>query len=135
MVLVTNSDLRHNVGIPEEVQPATSDTTWVFLRNRRTTNCVNDLGQVTLKGNAQTEDPLKVKKYHGGLSSSWVGAAVPRAGRPPVLGLVARRGGARTLAPVFGRSLHSQELEDDLCRTKSLASHATQLRRQRQALS
>ena len=56
-----------------------SDTTWVYLRNRRTTNCVNDLGQVTLKGNAQTEDPLKVKKYNGGLSSSWVGrpARVP----------------------------------------------------------
>ena len=58
--LVTNRDLRHNVGIPEEVQPATSDTTWVYLRNRRTTNCVSDLGQVTLKGNVQTEDPLKV---------------------------------------------------------------------------
>ena len=32
---------------------------------RRTTNCVSDLGQVTLEGNVQTEEPLKVKKYSG----------------------------------------------------------------------
>ena len=134
-LLVTNRDLRHKVGIPEEVQPATSDTTWVDLRNRRTTNCVNDLGQVTLKGNAQTEDPLRVKKYNGGLTSSWVGAR-RSSGQSPTSSWVGRSaGGARTLTPVFGRSLHSQELEDDLCRTKSLVSYATQLRRQRQALS
>ena len=119
----------------EEVQPATSDTTWENLRKRRITNCVSDLGQVTLKGNVQTEDQLKVQKYNGGLSSSWVGAR-RSSGRSPASSWVGRpAGGARTLAPVFGRSLHSQELEDDLYRTKSLASYATQLRRQRQALS
>ena len=32
---------------------------------RRTTNRVSDLRQVTLGSNAQTEEPLKVKKYSG----------------------------------------------------------------------
>ena len=116
-------------------EATTSDTRWVYLRNRRTANCVNDLGQVTLKGNAQTEDTLNVKKYNSGLSSSWVGAR-RSSGLSPAISWVGRpAGGARTSVPVFGRSLHSQELEDDLCSTKSLASYATKLRRQRQALS
>ena len=89
--LVTNRDLRHNVGIPEEVQPATSDTTWIYLRNRRTTNCVSDLGQVTVKGNAQI-DPLKVKKYNGGLSSCGVGAR-RCLGRSPASSWVGRPAG------------------------------------------
>ena len=88
------------MGIPEEVQPG----------KRRTTNCVSDLGQVTLKGNAQTEDPLKVKKYNGGLSSCGVGAR-RSSGRSPASSWVGRpAGGARSFAPLFGSLLSSREI-------------------------
>ena len=48
---------------------------------RRTT----DLGQATLEGNAQTEEPLKVKKYSGACPVLGLVPAVPWDGRPPVL--------------------------------------------------
>ena len=58
---------------------------------RRTTNCVSDLGQVILEGNAQTEEPLKVKKYTSACPVLGLVPAVSWDGRPSVLGLVARR--------------------------------------------
>ena len=95
----TSRDLRRNVGIPEEVQPG----------KRRTTNCVSDLGQVTLKGNAQTEDPLKVKEYNGGLSSCGVGARRCLGRSPASFWVGHPAGGARTFAPLFGSLLSSRE--------------------------
>ena len=59
---------------------------------RRTTNCLNDLRQVTLEGGAQTEEPLNVKKYSGACPVLGLVPAVSWDGRPPVLGLVVRRG-------------------------------------------
>ena len=59
---------------------------------RRTTNCEGDLGQVTLQGNAQAEEPHKVKKYSCACPVLGLVPAVPWASRPPVLGLVAQRG-------------------------------------------
>ena len=94
-----NKDLRRNVGIPEEVQPG----------QRRTTNCVSDLGQVTLKGNAQTEDPLKDKKYNGSLSSCGVGAHRCLGRSPASFWVGHLAGGARTFAPLFGSLLSSRE--------------------------
>ena len=83
------------------------------------TTAARDLGHVTAEVQDEHGGAGSVKKYNGLPASSWLG-------RPAE--------GARTLAPVFGRSLHSQELEDDLYRTKSLASYARQLRRQCRAL-
>ena len=58
---------------------------------QRRTNCVRDLGQVTIECNAQKGEPLKVKRYCG-LPVLGLVPASPRVGRPPVLGLVARGG-------------------------------------------
>ena len=76
---------------------------------RRTTNCVNDLGQVTLEGNAQTEEPLKVKKYSGACPVLELVPTVSWDGRPPVLGLVARQR-VPALAPLTGDCAQSLTL-------------------------
>ena len=98
------------------------------------TTAARDLGHVTAEVQDEHEGAGSVKKVTACLSSSWVGAR-RSLGRSPASSWVGRpAGGARALAPVFGRSLHSQELEDDLYRPKSLASYATLLSRQRRAL-
>ena len=105
---------------------------------RRTTNCASALGQVTLEGNAQTEELLKVKKYSCACPVLGLVSAFPWAGRPPVLGLVAWQGGGggggRTFAPVYRSLLHTLVpfcfvsrfplLQEIPRRTRFLASYA-----------
>ena len=82
-----NRDLRRNVGIPEEVQPATSHTTWVYLRNSSLRPRTPARSQI-----AGIEVTVRVKKKRRPVQLWGWCPPVLGVGRPPVLGLVTRRG-------------------------------------------